>query len=211
MRSLTPWRRLAPPLLTTLAHATHFNPAPPPRSASWEVLKAYASEPMGFSDDASLFSRAPSAQRFYDDYKAWCASRGLSTADDVKQSVEWVQPGSCSHRVCLEPNWAPYLLENDIEHWVLWHDPDAVPGDTELDPEAEKEVLKALLDEAFPDESCLVVFQNLPSRRSLQAIAHSHVFFRVMDEGTELACALSALRVRWEQRTRNRRKGIDHR
>ena len=200
-------RKLAPPLLATLVHARTLTSAVPQREASWKLLKAYADDPMAFADDTKVFSRDESAQKFYDEYKAWCKARGLSTSEDVQQSVEWVQPGRCQHRVCLEPNWAPYRLESPIEHWVLWHDPDAVKGDTELHPEVEKIIIRAILGDAFPNDSHIVVFQNIPSRRSLHAIAHSHIFFNVA-EGTELERALSEIRVRWEERASERKRAV---
>jgi hypothetical protein len=36
----------------------------------------------------------------------------------------------------LEPNLVPYFVD-PATHWVLWHHPDDLPGDTELEPAAE--------------------------------------------------------------------------
>ena len=129
--------------------------------------------------------------------------------DDILLSVDW------SDGVGFEPSWAPYNLDGEgsrIEHWVLWHHPDRLPGDAVLRPERERALLAGLLRRhgaALPTTDRLVIFQNEPSRRSLPSIAHSQVFFRLGDpKGTELVATLQRLRRDWRRRAARRGQGL---
>ena len=186
-------------------------------AGTWDSLTRFAANPTGSEEQWAPFARKAEAQRTYDDYKAWCEARGVSVAEDIVDSVEWVDACSAaSHRVGLEPSWAPYNLASDIEHWVLWHHPNDIPGHTDLAPSSEEAIVKELLQRfggtatARPEEDQLVTFQNIPLRRSVSDIAHSHVFFRLKDgaSDTELELTLSMLRRRWQQRALDRRRAL---
>ena len=185
--------------------------SPPPRPPYLPARAPAAANPADFADVAWHFGRASGAQQRYAEYRAWCASRGVAIHDDILASVDWRDGAG------FEPSWAPYNLSNlddeRIEHWVLWHHPDQLPGDAVLRPERERALLAGLLRRhgaALPTSDRLVIFQNEPSRRSLPSIAHSQVFFRLGDpEGTELAATLERLRREWEERAVRRRQALD--
>ena len=163
-----------------------------------------ATDPVGFADHTWPFARTPEVQQSLADYKAWCAARGVSMSDDIVHSISW------DGDVGFEPSWAPYNLENEIEHWVLWHHPNAVRGDAELAPDAEKSILAKVMRKngtVLPADDRLLIFQNVPSRRSLPTIAHSHVFFRPR-EGSQFQRTLSTLRAQWESRALQRRRAL---
>ena len=142
-------------------------------------------------------SSAGNAQ--YEIYKRWCVARGLSNEQYVLRYVRW------RDGVALEPALAPYLLERELEHWVLWHNPDraAVSSDTELQPESELALAVALFDaegvRLGPED--LVTFQNIPALRSIPRIPHSHVFVRKRTLSNWSRHALRDSRRGWRERS----------
>ena len=137
----------------------------------------------------------------YDKYKRWCVEHGrISNAEYVLRYVHW-HKGSA-----LEPSLAPYLLEDGIEHWILWHHPDPTPGDTELSRDAEARiaiahVVRASGGSAHVDEDHLVCFQNVLPLRSIPTIAHSHVFLRVGSMPHATRRTIEKMRRRWRSRS----------
>lgn len=171
------------------------------RPYSWEDLKAHAANQSARYAAGEYPGRSPNGNAMYDRYKRWCIEHGrISNADYVVRYVRW-HGGSA-----LEPSLAPYLLDDGIEHWILWHHPNKTPGDTELDPASEAAVARALVareikGEASPSDVPLVCFQNVPPLRSIPTIAHSHVFLRVGSMLPEARRAVGAMRGAWRQRS----------
>ena len=75
-------------------------------------------------------------------------------------------------------------------------------GDAELDPTEERVLLRQLLGDAAPRDDEAIVFQNVPTMRSIPTIAHSHVFLRPRaDEAGEcLQRRLNEVFGAWESR-----------
>jgi hypothetical protein len=128
--------------------------------------------------------RSPEATERYASYKAWCAEHALTNEAYVLAYTAW--SGTLQNprdHVSLAPNLAPYALEPGIEHWVLWHHPDAVPPTASLDAHAcRRAVCEALRrGGAEVGHDRVITFQNPPEVRSVGGIAHAQVFIRVLD------------------------------
>ena len=97
----------------------------------------------------------------------------------------------------------PYSVELGMSHWVLWHHPQHnLPGDSELQPAEELRLLEILLGVSVRSSEA-IVFQNVPTMRSIPTIAHSHVFFRPEEDldGKKLAEKLESRRTNWVNRS----------
>ena len=179
--------------------------------ASWSLVTKYAAE-QGVS--WGVERRLAESDAEYAKYKEWCMAQGLDNHEYVVNFTPWEASG-----FALTPNLAPYHTAPQISHWVVWHHPDRMPGDTDLVQADELELVRDLLaaDMAStvghgaasseelrawvprPDE--LALFQNTPDMRSIETIAHSHCFFKPLDDaaGARLAGALARRRARWEE------------
>jgi len=161
----------------------------------WEDLRAYAKS----QETLTPPGRTEESMTLYGDYKEWCSTQGLTNADYVKQYVEWCDESEIAFEPCL----APYHLSPKVQHWILWHHPDSIPGGSILVPSKEIETVRSLLQS--PGQSMLlqndevICFQNLPSIRSIPTIAHSHVFIR--SATTALLGLLSRRRAAWLARS----------
>lgn len=169
------------------------------RPYGWEELAEHARNQSARYAAGEYPGRTAAGNAQYELYKRWCTSQGLSNADYVRRYVQW---DSTLH-AALEPALSPYLLEDGIEHWILWHDPENVHGSTELDMEREVPLALKLLATAGAalDQSELVVYQNVPPMRSLPTIAHSHVFVHVSRLRRSDRHAIVAMRRGWRKRS----------
>jgi hypothetical protein len=139
--------------------------------------------------------RTVAVEERYTRYKQWCAQRGHTTLELLKATAIWRRhDGASGALAALEPNIVPYHLEQGIEHWVLWYDPEATAPTTDL---ARADCARHA-NAFFPVElqlevgEELICFQNLPEFRSVPEMAHAHVFMR---PGTAAkAAALASLR-----------------
>ena len=140
----------------------------------------------------------------YELYKSWCNEHGrLSNTEYVLKYVHWQSSGRLSGSA-LEPALAPYLLEEGIEHWILWHHPErGTPGDTNLDREDEIDLAMDLAAQAGARlvRHDVVCFQNVPELRSIPQIAHSHIFLRVGHMPEESRRVVAEMRALWRSRS----------
>ena len=166
----------------------------------WPELHLHARNQSARYAASEYPGRSSAGNAQYEIYKRWCVARGLSNEQYVLRYVRW------RHGVALEPALAPYLLERELEHWVLWHNPEvaaAVSSDTELQPESELALAVALFHaegvRLGPED--LVTFQNIPALRSIPRIPHSHVFVRKRTLSNGSRHALRASRRAWRERS----------
>eukprot|EP00966_Prymnesium_polylepis_P091581 2119905-Prymnesium_polylepis.1 len=152
--------------------------------ASWSLVTKYSAE-QGVSWGVERRHAASDAE--YAKYKDWCTAHGLDNHEYVVRFTPWEASG-----LALTPNMAPYHTELHISHWVVWHHPDSMPGDTDLVQAEELERVRELLaaDMAAaaghrgasteglrawaPRQDEFALFQNVPGMRSIATIAHSH-------------------------------------
>ena len=170
-------------------------------SSSWSTIAAYAADQLGESAAGRGPRRHPNVEADYARYKRDIEGMGLSNHEYLAAHTAWN-----GRRSALEPNLVPYHVEHGISHLVLWHHPDDMDGaSTELDPSAELEIVREILGERGcpPRPSEAVIFQNVPSMRSVPTIAHSHVFLRPADDeaGRRLAAELAERREAWRSRS----------
>ena len=199
----------SPPSLSRATSARRNSGTGPLRSAevedkhrpySWSELHLHATNQSDRYAAGEYPGRSSAGNAQYEIYKRWCVTRGLSNEQYVMRYVRW-QDG-----VALEPALAPYLLERELEHWVLWHNPEvaaAVSSDAGLVPESELALALALFDaegvRLTPED--LVTFQNIPALRSIPRIPHSHVFVWKRTLSNRSRHALRALRHGWRERS----------
>ena len=140
--------------------------------------------------------RHPGTEAQYDLYKAWCLQQGVDNHAYVVKYTPWD-----GRAFCLTPCLVPYHTEAGVSHWILWHDPASVPGDTELDPVDQHSKVCTLLGDAAPRPDEVIIYQNQPESRSIPTIAHAHCFFRPQDDeaGGRLRAALAAMETRWRE------------
>ena len=169
------------------------------RPYSWEELHLHAANQSARYAASEYPGRSPDGNAMYDEYKQWCVEHGkISNAEYVLKYVNW-QDG-----VALEPSLAPYLLEDGIEHWILWHHPDRTQADVELDREEEARLALAFVARQGGvqlDPADLVCYQNVPALRSIPTIAHSHVFLRVGSMPPASRQAVARMRSAWRSRS----------
>eukprot|EP00747_Dinoflagellata_sp_TGD_P103497 gnl/TRDRNA2_/TRDRNA2_168983_c0_seq2.p1 gnl/TRDRNA2_/TRDRNA2_168983_c0~~gnl/TRDRNA2_/TRDRNA2_168983_c0_seq2.p1 ORF type:complete len:359 (+),score=31.99 gnl/TRDRNA2_/TRDRNA2_168983_c0_seq2:111-1187(+) len=180
---------------------------------SWEDVLVHA-EKRGIGD---ALKRNDTIESEYRRYRSWLAQQGMVNHEYVLQNEPWEENAG----IAFSPNMFPYETEPNISHWVLWHHPEQVAGDSELEPSAELMLVCELLgteiaaseghpnmtaDSAYPwgprkDE--IVLFQNLPEKRSIQQVAHAHCFLRPRCDtaGQRLAHELARRRARWQSRS----------
>ena len=169
------------------------------RPYGWQELHDHAANQSARYAVGEYPGRSPAGNAQYELYKQWCADHGqMSNAQYVLRYVQWHDYSA------LEPSLAPYLLDDGIEHWILWHHPVRTPGDTELD--REREVRRAVELIARDggvqlDPTLLVCFQNIPPLRSIPSIAHSHVFLRVSRMPPPAQRAVAEMRSAWRRRS----------
>ena len=136
----------------------------------------------------------------YEKYKQWCVKHGqITNAEYVLKFVRWRHKG-----IALEPSLAPYLLEDGIEHWILWHHPTHTPGSTELDRASEAQLAIQLVARETGlrvDADDVLCFQNIPQLRSIPSIAHSHVFLHVGRMPHASQTTIASMRTAWQQRS----------
>ncbi len=167
--------------------------------ASWSSIAAFSTNQVAERAAGRGPMRGAAMEARYTQYKEWIAAAGLDNHGYVTNFVEWDAGTSAA----LEPNLVPYDVEEGISHWVLWHHPDSMDGAAELDPAAEWQIVCRLLGVDLRDDEA-IVFQNVPSMRSIPTIAHAHVFLRprMADEaGTALAAGLAARYNAWRARS----------
>ena len=170
------------------------------RPYSWSDLHLHASNQTARFAAGEYPGRSRDGNAEYEVYKRWCKARGLSNEQYVLRYVRW------RRGVALEPALAPYLLEHGLEHWILWHNPEASGGvrpDAELEPESERALAAELLgaEGVHTTRDDLVCFQNVPALRSLPTIPHSHVFVRKRTLSNASRRALQASRRGWRERS----------
>ena len=170
------------------------------RPYDWAELHLHATNQSARFAAGEYPGRSGKGNAQYEIYKRWCKERGISNEQYVLKYVQW------RDGVAIEPALAPYLLEQGLEHWILWHHPNPAAGvmpDAELQPDSELATALALL----VSEGCsvsrddLVCFQNVRELRSLPTIPHSHVFIRKGSLSNESRRALRASRHRWRARS----------
>ncbi len=173
-----------------------------PVSVTWTTLTACEDADKCFRD---LFEipRLSAVKSRYARYKAWCNDNLVSNEDYVLTYTAWGgTPQNPRDNIALAPNLAPYNLEQDIEHWVLWHHPISTPPSTRLNQYTDRELVYETLKRAgysIPNEK-VVTFQNPPEVRSVGGIAHSQVFIDTRSD-PKLAGVLAKLRWLHEQRS----------
>ena len=169
------------------------------RPYSWEELHVHAANQSARYETGEYPGRSEAGNTMYDLYKRWCVEHGrMSNAEYVLRYVHW-HGGSA-----LEPSLAPYLLEEGIEHWILWHHPDRTPGTTELNSESERRTAVLHVGREVGvrlDLDHVVCFQNVPPLRSIPTIAHSHVFLHVGRMSAASREAVANLRDAWRRRS----------
>mmetsp|Transcript_24007 Transcript_24007/g.48825 ORF Transcript_24007/g.48825 Transcript_24007/m.48825 type:complete len:235 (+) Transcript_24007:60-764(+) len=177
---------------------------------SWPELCLHATNQTARYAAGEYPGRSSAGNAQYNIYKRWCVARGLSNEQYVLRYVRWQQirmlDGVKFDGVALEPALAPYMLERELEHWVLWHNPDtdaAVSSNGELQPESELTLAVALFAlqgvRLRPED--VVCFQNIPVLRSLPRVPHSHVFVRKRGLSNGSRQALRASRREWRLRS----------
>eukprot|EP00308_Calcidiscus_leptoporus_P013338 CAMPEP_0119390096 /NCGR_PEP_ID=MMETSP1334-20130426/111921_1 /TAXON_ID=127549 /ORGANISM="Calcidiscus leptoporus, Strain RCC1130" /LENGTH=209 /DNA_ID=CAMNT_0007412497 /DNA_START=84 /DNA_END=713 /DNA_ORIENTATION=- len=168
------------------------------RPYGWAELALHARNQSARYAAGEYPGRSSSGTAEYAVYKRWCSARSMSNEQYVLRYVRWRAGG-----VALEPALAPYLLEHGLEHWILWHHPEAAKSDTVLQPESEAALALALFDAEGVrlTRNDLVCFQNIPQLRSLPTIPHSHVFVRKQDLSNVARRALQASRSSWRERS----------
>jgi hypothetical protein len=176
---------------------------------SWAGIAAYSTNQVEQRAAGLGPMRHPDMEALYTRYKAWIRTQQLDNHGYVATYTRWepLALDGVARPCALEPNIVPYHVEPGVEHWVLWHHPDVTAGETELEPAEELRVLHGLLRadgvaSLRPDE--VIVFQNVPSMRSIPTIAHSHVFLRPRasdEEGARLRAAMDARRAAWSARS----------
>jgi hypothetical protein len=125
----------------------------------------------------------------------WCTARGHTGVELILATAIW-QPADAGHespgvRIALEVNIVPYHCEDGVSHWILWYDPESLPGTTDLDPALYVPHVRNFLPTLRAADE-IVAFQNLPQFRSVPQMAHAHVFIRPRTDAT--SAALAALR-----------------
>jgi len=91
------------------------------RPYSWDDIRLHAINQSARYTAGQYPGRSPDGNALYEKYKRWCKNHGLDNQQYVLKYVSW-RDGRA-----LEPSLAPYLLEEGIEHWILWHHPDSTP------------------------------------------------------------------------------------
>ena len=180
------------------------------RPYGWAELQIHADSQLARYEMGEYPGRSDAGNQIYTQYKAWCSQRGISNAEYILKYVQW-QKG-CA----LEPCLMPYLLDDGLEHWILWHHPDTpsaaagasievtLPGDVELDREREKDTVLETMEAASGeklDRSLVITYQNVKQLRSIPQIAHAHVFFHVPRMPAAAQQALVEMRASWRQRS----------
>lgn len=170
------------------------------RPYSWNELQTHAIYQSARYQAGEYPGRSPEGNAQYDQYKRWCVEHGgMTNADYVLKYVQW-HKGSA-----LEPSLAPYLLEEGIEHWILWHHPSKTPGDTELERDDDARIAMAHVaassGRAHLDHAHLICFQNVVPLRSIPTIAHSHVFLYVAAMPHATRQAIEVMRRAWRSRS----------
>ena len=178
-------------------------PEPELRPCSWAGIAAYAADQAAERSAGRGPHRKPEVEAQYNVYKQAIAAQGLDNHGFVVKNARWQQLGDTAAKAALEPNLVPYFVD-PATHWVLWHHPDDLPGDTELEPAAELALVQRLLgDSCAPRDEEVILFQNIPAQRSIPTIAHSHVFIRPLDDehGHRLARRLDQEYSAWRARS----------
>jgi len=166
---------------------------------SWEELQDHAVHQSERYAAGEYPGRSPEGNAAYEQYKQWCEQNGLITnAGYVLKYVQWHDGRA------LEPSLAPYLLNDGIEHWILWHHPDRTEGDATLDRPSE--LLSAVEMIARQggvrvDPAHIICYQNVPPLRSIPSIAHSHVFLHVAAMPSAAQTAVAEMRSAWRRRS----------
>ena len=189
-----------PPLIARRTRSSEIN-EDKHKPYTWSELRLHAANQSARFAAGEYPGRSSEGNAQYEVYKRWCVERGLSNEQYVLRYVKWQDGG-----VALEPALAPYLLERGLEHWILWHNPEAagLRPDAELQPELETTLAMALLEAEGVrglSRDDLVCFQNVPALRSLPRIPHSHVFVRKRTLSNASRRALQACRRSWRVRS----------
>lgn len=99
--------------------------------------------------------RHPSGDAEYGRYKAWCVQQGLDNHAYVVKYTPWA-----GLPYCLTPCMITYHVEPGISHWILWHDPTMIAGDTDLSAIDELRTVHHLLsDDIVPRPDEVLVYQ----------------------------------------------------
>mmetsp|Transcript_85842 Transcript_85842/g.216143 ORF Transcript_85842/g.216143 Transcript_85842/m.216143 type:complete len:194 (-) Transcript_85842:20-601(-) len=158
---------------------------------TWESVIAYAADRSLPCPDRDDFEEAR-----YDAQKVWLASRGEAPHEYVLRIVDWD-----AHGLGLEPCLVPYCLEGGVEHWILWFHPERYPPAEELPPEDMiKEALRRFLG-VQPAAEWALWYENLPSKRSVPAVRHLHVFLRLPMAPPDVVANAARLRSDWAGRS----------
>ena len=168
-----------------------------PHRYGWEELRLHALHQSEQYAAGKYPIRSPQGDAQYEVYKAWCSERGISNSEYVLKYVQW------HAGVAFEPSLAPYHLNEGLEHWILWHHPRSMSGDTNLGKEQELKLALTLLtaEGANLSRADIICYQNVPPLRSLPTIAHSHVFLRTARLPKPSRLAIARMRSLWHQRS----------
>ena len=155
---------------------------------SWKYIAAYAVTP--------TFDNAPCRKQgntaLYDSYRCWLVANDMSNSNYIRRYVAWNDS-----QVALEPNLAPYNVEEGIEHWTMWFNDasfDAVPASS-------KDIWVAL-DSCIPNlpHTDVLFYENHPEHKSIPDIPHVHVFIR-RGSNHRIGSALDRMRAAWVKRS----------
>jgi len=176
---------------------------------TWDDVRATAANPSGPG-----LERSPEAASDYRRYRDWMRRRGMDSHANVLKHSHWEPNG-----VAFTPNLLPYDLERGISHWVLWHHPQQLAGNSRLNAKDECDLVRELLGREVavaegyrhvrgnfarawgPRADEIEVFQNVPGKRSIPTIAHVHCFMRPRNDadGAVLSHVLEERRLDWER------------
>lgn len=148
---------------------------------TWDFCKEYAADPERAFLDNRWFYKTDNVNRLHQRYQEWCRDQGKEGPQYLQEAARWEAMEDGRFCTALEPNFFPYNVSSDIQHWVLWYHPDTASGTTDLDVYlAWKHVCFFLPTLSRTD---VVIWQNAPGGRSVKMMAHAHVCIRSRSAG----------------------------
>lgn len=126
---------------------------------TWKQLQKF-----NHNTSEDTIAREPSISKKYREYRG--------TIKDINQHImENMFPNSEPY--CLTDNMFPYWTESNVQHDILWVNPEVVDMKLIMNKNWIDERLKELL----PNKQ-LVVFMNLPNNQTVRMVPHYHVFYK---------------------------------
>ena len=132
-------------------------------TTSWSKLKEWEFfSPVAHPQSA----RSPEVQAAFEKHKARLKADNVSLESHIRKTV--LEPSNGLATV-MEKNAFPYDVEDGVEHYVLWTNPEA--------PQTLTQTLPSPFN-TYPADKIAIV-KNSKSSQSVPGLPHCHVFVRI--------------------------------